>query len=169
MAIFANCQSLPTSLVSNHCPDHLATDTLNSGVKTNIVHRLNQPSTFTQLFNLSCRVRFQVVRGVCCRRSLGGQSPQRRPPAANTKKNLNLLPENSSQSTNRPPRARNAKRSAKPSLVTFFGFGKKVTRLSAETDGLIFAFIRNHHRRPHHTQTTPSYPHCHQDRKAARG
>jgi hypothetical protein len=31
--------------------------------------------------------------------------------------------------------ARSAKRSAKPSLVTFFGFGKKVTRLSAETDG----------------------------------
>jgi hypothetical protein len=31
--------------------------------------------------------------------------------------------------------ARSAKRSAKPSLVTFFGFGKKVTRLSAGTDG----------------------------------
>ena len=29
-----------------------------------------------------------------------------------------------------------AKRSAKRSLVTFFGFGKKVTRLSAGTDGL---------------------------------
>jgi hypothetical protein len=40
------------------------------------------------------------------------------------------------QLTRRPPQARNAKRSAKRSLVTFFGFGKKVTRLSAGTDGL---------------------------------
>ena len=40
------------------------------------------------------------------------------------------------QSTHRSPRARSAKRSAKRSLVTFFGFGKKVTRLSAGTDDL---------------------------------
>ena len=33
-------------------------------------------------------------------------------------------------------RERSAQRSAKPSLVTFFGFGKKVTRLSAGTDDL---------------------------------
>jgi hypothetical protein len=34
--------------------------------------------------------------------------------------------------------ARNAQRSAKTSLVTFFGFGKKVTRLSTGIDGFDF-------------------------------
>jgi len=37
--------------------------------------------------------------------------------------------------------ARSAKRSAKPSLVTFFGFGKKVTRLSAGTDDLDLKYL----------------------------
>jgi hypothetical protein len=56
--------------------------------------------------------------------------------AANTKQSRKLLLKNSNSLTHRPPQARNAKRSAKRSLVTFFGFGKKVTRLSAGTDGL---------------------------------
>jgi len=38
------------------------------------------------------------------------------------------------------PGARSAQRSAKPSLVTFFGFGKKVTRQSAGTDGFDLIF-----------------------------
>jgi hypothetical protein len=101
---------------------------------------LNQLNERAIIFRMTCRENiswFSLVSNPpthCCN-SLSTQQQTPQQLRSKNKNRTKLHPKKQRQLTHRLPRTRSAKHSAKRSLVTFFGFGKKVTRLSAGTDG----------------------------------